>query len=214
MQCQELERILEKSGGEPLPAGAVAHLDACPACRNLFADLESIAAVARELPSEIEPPERVWTALRSQLVAEGIIRERPQAAGWPELLRAFFTLPKLAAGAVGLLVLAAVLVILRTGPKAPSPDQARFGAGPVLAAASNTLQAEERDVTASFSLTDSRVDHSLRENLAIVDDFIAACEQRVQEEPDNDLAREYLSSAYRQKADLLATMMDRSGGGN
>jgi hypothetical protein len=156
----------------------------------------------------------MWIALRSRLVAEGIIRERLQAAGWRQSWRAFFTLPKLAVGTVGLLVLAAALAVWRIGPKAPSPDQARFDARPVLAAASDTLQAEERDVTANFGLTDSRVEHSLRENLAIVDDFIAACEQRVQEEPDNDLAREYLSSAYRQKADLLATMMDRSGGGN
>ncbi|MGA2483745.1 MAG: hypothetical protein ABSF92_11590 [Candidatus Acidiferrales bacterium] len=214
MQCQELEQLLEKSGDETLPTGAVAHLENCPACRNLFADLESIAAVARELPREIEPPQRIWTSLRAQLVAEGIIREKPQAAGWRESFRAFFARPALAFGAVGLLILAGALVVWRTGPRTPVPDQARFDSRPVLTAAGDTLEAEERGVTANFTLTDSKVDHSLRQNLAIVDDFIAACEKRVQEEPDNDLAKEYLSTAYQQKAELLATMMDRSGGGN
>jgi hypothetical protein len=44
-----------------------------------------------------------------------------------------------------------------------------------------------------------------------VDDFIADCERRVKEEPQDDLAREYLSGAYQQKAELLAAMMDRGG---
>ena len=211
MQCQELERILEKCGDETLPTGAVAHLEKCPACRNLFADLESIAAVAREMPREIEPPQRIWTSLRAQLVAEGIIREKPQAAGWRESFRAFFARPSFVAGTVGLLVLVAALSVWRMVP--PTHDQVPLNTSPVLTAAGDTLQAEERGVTANFTLTDSKVDHSLRQNLAIVDDFIAACEKRVQEEPDNDLAKEYLSTAYQQKAELLATMMDRSGGG-
>jgi hypothetical protein len=57
----------------------------------------------------------------------------------------------------------------------------------------------------------SPVDASLRENLQKVDDFIADCERRVKEEPQDDLAREYLSGAYQQKAELLSAMMDRGG---
>jgi len=40
------------------------------------------------------------------------------------------------------------------------------------------------------------------------------CERRVQAEPQDELAREYLSSAYRQKAQLLSAMMERQGSGN
>jgi hypothetical protein len=47
-----------------------------------------------------------------------------------------------------------------------------------------------------------------------VDDFIADCERRVQTEPQDELTREYLSGAYRQKAQLLSAMMDRGGSGN
>jgi hypothetical protein len=58
------------------------------------------------------------------------------------------------------------------------------------------------------------VDVSLRQNLDIVDHFIADCEQRVKEEPRDDLAREYLSGAYQQKAELLSAMMERRGSVN
>jgi len=48
-------------------------------------------------------------------------------------------------------------------------------------------------------------------NLQQVDDFIADCERRVNAAPQDELAREYLSDAYQQKAELLSAMMDREG---
>jgi hypothetical protein len=40
--------------------------------------------------------------------------------------------------------------------------------------------------------------------------LIVLCEKSVHEEPDNQMAREYLYGAYQQKAELLATAMNRS----
>jgi len=36
------------------------------------------------------------------------------------------------------------------------------------------------------------------------------CEKDVREQPENEMAREYLYGAYQQKAELLSTAMDRS----
>ena len=58
------------------------------------------------------------------------------------------------------------------------------------------------------------MDVSLRQNLDIVDKFILDCEQRVKEEPQDELTREYLSGAYQQKAELISVMMDRGGNEN
>jgi len=58
------------------------------------------------------------------------------------------------------------------------------------------------------------MDVSLRQNLDIVDKFIVDCEQRVKEQPQDELTREYLSGAYQQKAELISAMMDRGGSGN
>jgi len=54
------------------------------------------------------------------------------------------------------------------------------------------------------------VTDSIRRNLEIVDNFIALCEKSVREQPDNQMAREYLYGAYQQKAEVLATAMNRS----
>ena len=53
------------------------------------------------------------------------------------------------------------------------------------------------------------VNLSLRRNLQIVDNFILDCEQRLKEDPDDQLARDYLTGAYQQKAELISVMMER-----
>jgi hypothetical protein len=40
------------------------------------------------------------------------------------------------------------------------------------------------------------------------------CEKSVREEPQNDVAREYLYGAYQQKAELLAMMVERGALGD
>ena len=78
----------------------------------------------------------------------------------------------------------------------------------------SALSQQEHDLTnmqlASTEAT-SAVDTSLQQNLQQVDEFIADCERRVKEEPSDELAREYLTNAYQQKAQLLSVMMDRGG---
>ena len=54
---------------------------------------------------------------------------------------------------------------------------------------------------------------SLHDNLAIVDNYIALCEKSVREEPENEVARDFLYDAYEQKADLLAQMTERGVNG-
>lgn len=63
-----------------------------------------------------------------------------------------------------------------------------------------TIQSENSDVTAT-----------LNKNLAIVDNMISMCEKSVREDPQNEMTRDYLYTAYQQKADLLATMADSEG---
>src|SRR5579862_8754460 len=82
MQCKEIESVLESEGLEALSAEAQAHLAACPACQDFVADLNTIVGIAATLPAEVEPPQRVWVALRAQLEAEGIIQQ-PMVIGIP-----------------------------------------------------------------------------------------------------------------------------------
>jgi hypothetical protein len=52
------------------------------------------------------------------------------------------------------------------------------------------------------------VDASLRKNLRTLNDFIAECQTRLKQNPDDQLIREYLNMAYQQKAELLTAMLD------
>jgi hypothetical protein len=208
MQCRDVEIVLEQEGWTPLPESARAHLSECHSCKNLVADLTSIFAAAHLLPAEVEPPARVWTALRVQLENEGIIRNAGSSRiSWWEGFSDLFRTRAMAAATIGLLIIGAI--ILQTqGPAAP-PTEARNSFDET----SSVLSIDEAQLPPMQLGGQSVVDASLRQNLDIVDNFIVDCEHRVKEQPQDDLAREYLSGAYQQKAELLSAMMDRQGSG-
>ncbi len=207
MQCHEFEQVLEQQEARQLPADAASHLDDCGQCRALVADLDAIQAAARDLAAvEPEPPERVWTSLRAQLEAEGLIRAEGKAArraGWLAVLPR----PALAGAYLSLLLAAAVL--LGTQGNLPQPGGNPMVAQRATAALDSQLNTVEKRTVSALHQHDPAVTASLRLNLDIVDNFIALCEKSVREEPQNALAREYLYGAYQQKADLLAMMMER-----
>jgi hypothetical protein len=84
-------------------------------------------------------------------------------------------------------------------PQKPLPSPSEAGV---------TLQQAEQDLPNIRLAGNSTVDTSLRQNLRTVDEFIAECERHLKLNPQDELAREYLFSAYQQKAELLAAMMD------
>jgi hypothetical protein len=219
MLCKEVEAVVEQEGLAPLPKEVSSHLAECRECRNYIADLTSIVDVARKMPSEIAPPDRIWISLLAQLESEGIIREpvlapAPEATSWWHGFNQFFRSRALATTTVGMLIFFAGLLQLRTdnGPAANVPPPEAPMTAPEPFAATRIVLNEQEPVARGIILAStSPVDTSLRENLQKVDDFIADCEHRLNDAPQDDLAREYLSNAYQQKAELLSLMMDRGG---
>jgi hypothetical protein len=217
MQCKDVELALEQNGFSPLPEATRGHVAGCPACSSLVADFARITLAARELPAEMEPPSRVWVSLRAQLEAEGIIRD-PQivipgpSTPWWQGFAHLFSGRVLATATLALVVFAAgYLQMSRKSPAAPSTFESAV-AGEPFAAAGQSLDQEEQNLgpmqTASLSGSSS-VDTSLRENLATLNAFIKECRKRLQENPHDQVARDYLSAAYQQKAEILAAMMER-----
>ena len=221
MQCEQFEQMLERQEDGALPKPALAHLETCEACRALSADIGAIHDLASELGDEgIAPAERVWISLRNQLEAEGLIRDslaapestRPTSHGWwtvfqrPAVAGAFLGLVLVAASTVGYLSnFAQTSVDTQLTPQqevSPVPAADGVFKEEVLTVGSDSIPGLRRQDT---SVTDS-----IRRNLQIVDNFIAICEKSVREQPDNQMAREYLYGAYQQKAELLATAMNRS----
>jgi hypothetical protein len=214
MQCKDVEFVLEQEGLAPLPEAAQAHVATCSHCQDFVADLATIVSVANEMPAEVEPPARVWVSLQAQLELEGIIKTptipaRGERSAWWRGFSDLFRSRALAAAAVGALILAAGVLQLREGtaplvPAAPS-WQTPF------AQTAKVLNDQEVDLKNVQLASTSAVDDSFRQNLQQVDEFIADCERHLKANPQDDLAREYLSNAYQQKAELLSAMMDREG---
>jgi hypothetical protein len=222
MQCDQFEQILERQDDAPLPESARAHSESCETCRALVADLREIRDIAMEAGGDgIAPPEHIWIALRNQLEAEGIIhgtgRDTGQASrvlrhGWWTV----FQRPALAGSFLALILVAAMAITFRqdSSPVAMNPQLALQQETSPVPSAQSVFKDEVLivgdDSIPGYQKEDAVVTASIRRNLGIVDNFIAMCEKNVREQPDNQMAREYLYGAYQQKAELLATVTSRS----
>lgn len=217
MQCKDVARAIEQDGIAPLPRRVLHHASGCAACSSLIADMQLIVDLASELPAEVEPPARVWTALRAQLRSEDIIQEPGNAgvssrAPWWESLAYLLRGRVLATVALALLVV--TVGIYFEARRTTAVDH--LPGTPVIvepfAAAASSLDQEEQSLGAmqTASATDSSpVDASLRENLATLNAFIKECRKRLQEDPNDQVARDYLAAAYQQKSEILAALMER-----
>jgi hypothetical protein len=212
MQCREFESVLEQASEQPMPAEATAHLKQCENCRSLTADLEAITAMARELsvPDE-EPPARVWTQLRAQLVEEGIIRTpefqhaEPARTGWFAGALSWMRRPVMVAAYAAVMVIVAGVTWLHY-QNVDDPNQ--FPASAVTA--QNNLNKLEAQTMGDLQTIDPDANVKLRADLKIVNDFIAVCEKAVREQPKDETARQYLYGAYQQKSELLAAATEHS----
>jgi hypothetical protein len=218
INCNQFEQSLVEQDAGPLPASALAHIEVCADCRDLMADFDAIHDMAMELGSEgIAPPEHVWVSLRNQLEADGLIYEplsAPQEikGGWWTA----FQRPALAGAFLALILVSAALMGYRGNPTqmAIHPQLALNQETSTVPTAETVFKEEMLTVgdqsIPGFQARDAAVADSIRRNLGIVDNFIAICEKSVREQPENEMAREYLYGAYEQKAELLATATNRS----
>ena len=216
--CSEFhDRLGDWMEGER-SAEARAHLRTCSQCRSLAADLESIEKTAPSIA--LDDPElspRVWLALRAQLEQEGLIHSRRtpplrSSSSWIDVVFASIPRPVLAGAYLAALIFVGVAL---TGTASRHANDARW-----LSRTENSTQplsaqldTAEQDTYSALKNVDPVVAASLQKNLAIVDNYIALCEKSVREDPQNEIARDYLYGAYQQKADLLAQMSDRGDDG-
>ncbi len=220
--CNEFRKQLDAwMEGERSPE-ARAHVSECAHCRSLVEDMDAIWQTAGAWAAEeVDPPARVWVSLRAQLEQEGLIRRevpegQPSRAesprGW--FAGIFTAVPRPALAGAYLLALIAVSVAL-TGPSAKQVNESRWisGTQDSTGTLDAQLQTAERDSVSAMAESDPVVTASLHDNLAIVDNYIALCEKSVREEPESEIARDYLYDAYEQKADLLAQMTERGVNG-
>jgi hypothetical protein len=208
ISCADLRMQIEIGLEEERSPEADSHLSQCKSCSVLVRDLNAIRMAAASL-SEVEPPTILWARIRSQLEKENLIHSRRPwwggLFGWSGSLR-----PALAGAYLAFLIAASVSFVwhdnvsrgaelhatwLRHTESVTAPFRTRLNF--VESKGTTIARADNPDVTAT-----------LNRNLAIVDNMISMCEKSVREDPQNEMTRDYLYSAYQQKADLLASMAE------
>lgn len=216
MATSDCRQFLDQLGDlseRETPPSLTAHVAGCPKCRGIVEDLQAITSAASKLDDgSAEPPEHLWFAIRAQLEHEGIIhgepvsRADPSRHGWRDWFAAL-PRPALAGAYLSLLVIAGFAL---SGPITKRVNDYRWMRG--TQDSTSTLGAHLDSVAqatiASFA-SNPVVTDTLHKNLAIVDNYITLCEKSVREEPESEIARDYLYDAYQQKADLLAQMNER-----
>lgn len=71
------------------------------------------------------------------------------------------------------------------------------------------LTSSEDQTMLAWADPDPEIAAVIKSDLTLADQHISLCQQTVREQPQNELARDYLNDAYQQKAELLATMVER-----
>jgi hypothetical protein len=220
IRCNQFLNQLEQWMEGERSSDAQAHARECAQCRGFVADLDAIHQSASSLAlDDPEPPARLWISLRAQLAQEGIIRgeKRGRMHRLKELFEGTFTAtprPALAGAYLVALVAVGGALVSTTHTQVSQVNDDRWMSGMQSSTQPLSAQLDSAEQDAISSMPDSNpvVTASLHKNLAIVDNYIALCEKNMHEDPQSEMARDYLYQAYQQKADLIAQMSERGEG--
>jgi len=218
MNCENFHSQLESWLEGERTSAAESHLRSCHSCQAIVQDLDAIHSAAQDWSREEvpAPSTRVWNSLKAQLESEGLIRAHGSApaeesSSWFDRLLPSFARPAMA-GAYLVALMAGGLLLSSPGSQQMADQRWMEGTRNTTSPVRTELDAAETSV-ASYQPSDPVVMASLHKNLGIVDNYIALCEKSMQEEPGNETVRDYLYTAYQQKADLLAEMTDHGDEG-
>jgi hypothetical protein len=208
MTCQEFQRVLlELEGDRSFEADE--HLRMCSRCWDLVSDLDAIKQQARLLQASDEPSPRVWNSIEITLRQEGLIRE--SQLDRPARLGEGWRLRWLAPVAAALLLVSGF--VLRQQRGALSQPPARTVPSSALVAANSSAGAAAGDEDQLLSIVATRAP-GLRagyaSNLQAVDAYIRDAESSARENPNDQIAQQYLTNAYEQRAMVYEIGMARS----
>ncbi len=198
---------------------ALSHASECDFCRCLLADLDLIRKVSPELGTE-EPPARVWANVRAVLIEEGIVHD--PVSFWrrwaPWGSRSLVRHPAPFAAAAAAAVMAVVLfkapgyLVHSNAPPANVIHSVVFTqdymAPRDISSLRLTIQQLEQAYRANEASLEPSMKATYQKSLDSLDGEIRECELSMKQQPENDLAREYLSTAYVQKAELLQSALE------
>jgi hypothetical protein len=235
MTCEEVQRILPEylEGRQDAEFGA--HLRSCPVCSELAADLQSISTQAQQLSATDEPAPRLWVRIAAELRAEGILREpetaKPAPVAAPRTRWSVWWLVPVAAvlvagasylvnhqpaATVAVQTAAPVQTPLQT-PATQAPPIVAQVTAPKSSAPHNTVHhrvvepppsADDQQFLSEVSQRAPSMRATYEDQLRSVNAYIRAAQAYLDQNPDDEDARQHLMEAYQQKALLYQLALD------
>jgi hypothetical protein len=203
MNCGEFQKVLPyiiETGGN---AEEEAHLRSCPVCSDLVTDLRYIAEQAKLLLPMYDPSPQVWDNIQGSLEREGLVRPA----------RARGRLLGSTGGSLRWIVMAAAVLLVVLAIARSRRNET--------GGAADTKQASLTPAQAGFSTQDDeqllnavaqqrpQLKATYESNLKQVNAYITDAQQGVQQNPNDEEARQHLRDAYDQKA-MMYEMAARS----
>jgi hypothetical protein len=178
--------------------------------------MEAIHLASREIPFE-DPPARVWANIRAALAEEGTLSE--PVPRWQRWFRYVGVLPDPApiASVAALAILGILLLVhsrvfqsnLTSNPPklvAEAASAADYVSDD--AKLTHTLEEMEKSYWAREKSLDPSVQVIYQKSLRSLDNSINECRASVRRQPADDLAQQYLLTAYAQKAEVLTSALE------
>jgi hypothetical protein len=194
MMHPDATELNEYVDGTATPAGraaTTAHLEECPECRTLVADLRELKERASSL-GVVPPPARVWSRIESALESSAPARSRTR--WWVGL-----------AAAAVLAIAVGVGVFVSRRPPAPPNTAAAVESELAQAEAhyENAIKGLEQIATSGEAALDPATAATLQRNLAVVDQAIAESRAAVRAQPTSEPAQASLLENIKAKLAFL-----------
>lgn len=193
------------------------HLAACEPCRAVRDDLLQMVHFSRQLPLHT-PSSAVWARIQSSVAAEQPSGFFPKIKAWFSRLESrnlSLSLPQLAASAVALAVVVSLGVMLSNRGEIAMQTAGVAEAVPPSALRMNPLSSPDRqNVEQRISYLEAAIQQrkanwspELREtfekNMLYVEQSLLECQQHLSGNPNDQVSRELMLNAYREKVRLL-----------
>lgn len=216
MSCENyrdaIQELADGTLGPIRRAELQVHLDGCPRCRALAADLSRIRGVAGTL-DRLTAPDSVWLQIAGRLRQEGRLAANAHAPRVSHRRIAALAIAAALVVAIG----ASILVLLPRGADQPAQQAAQQGNAtaedPVQSFANEIRLAEQHYQNAIAKLEeatrsdedtlDPQMAADLRKNLQVIDQAIAESRDALRVEPDSTTAVGALLEAMKRKVIVL-----------
>jgi len=220
MRCQQYQELISDYIDGLLEMGEQAkvehHISVCENCRAVRDDLLQIVHFSRHLPLR-DPSNAVWAGIKANIEAEGELGSLSRRVSrWWGMARHASAGPWTAVAAAGIVLLSVTFFLVQY-KSAGSRPFTEAGLGPVSATAADTTNMKEMEqrisqLNADIEQRKVRWDPEMRtafdRDMLYVDETLVRCHHELSDNPSDDVCREMMLGAYREKVRVMEGFTD------